>query len=65
MAKKAFVSFDYDHDADLKTMLVGKAKNTDSPLEIADYSVKEPFFSAKGNATKQLEFASGMSTMTL
>ena len=42
MATKAFVSFDYDHDADLKTMLVGQAKNPDSPFEIADYSVKEP-----------------------
>jgi hypothetical protein len=42
MATKTFVSFDYDHDADLKTMLVGQAKNPDSPFEIADYSVKEP-----------------------
>jgi hypothetical protein len=42
MPKKAFISFDYDHDFDLKTMLVGQAKNTDSPFEIADYSVKEP-----------------------
>jgi hypothetical protein len=42
VAKKAFVSFDYDHDLDLKTLLVGQAKNSDSPFEIADYSVKEP-----------------------
>jgi hypothetical protein len=42
MAKKVFISFDYDHDSDLKTMLVGQAKNTDSPFEITDYSVKEP-----------------------
>lgn len=42
MAKKAFISFDYDHDSDLKTMLVGQARNPDSPFEIADYSVKEP-----------------------
>lgn len=42
MATKAFISFDYDHDGDLKTMLVGQARNTDSPFEIADYSVKEP-----------------------
>ena len=40
MAKKVFISFDYDHDSDLKTMLVGQAKNPDSPFEIADYSVK-------------------------
>ena len=42
MAKKVFISFDYDHDSDLKTLLVGQAKNSDSPFEIADYSVKEP-----------------------
>lgn len=36
-----FISFDYDHDDDLRTMLVGQAKNTDSPFWIADYSVKE------------------------
>lgn len=43
MAKKrAFISFDYDHDEDIKNLLVGQAKNDDSPFEIADYSVKEP-----------------------
>ena len=43
MAKvRAFSSFDYDHDEDLKTMLVGQAKNPDSPFEIADCSLKEP-----------------------
>lgn len=42
MAKKrTFISFDYDHDSDLKTLLVGQAANTDSPFEIADWSVKE------------------------
>lgn len=43
MAKKrVFISFDFDHDSDLKTMLVGQAKNTDTPFELADWSVKEP-----------------------
>ena len=32
MATRAFISFDYDHDADLKAILVGQAKNTDSPF---------------------------------
>ena len=42
MAKKrTFVSFDYDHDASLKTLLVGQAKHTDTPFEIADWSIKE------------------------
>ncbi len=42
MAKKrAFISFDYDHDAFLKDALVGQAKNEDSPFELADLSIKE------------------------
>ena len=36
-----FISFDYDHDEDLRVMLVGQAKNTDTPFTIADWSVKE------------------------
>ena len=41
MAKtRVFISFDYDHDLDLKNLLVGQAKHPDSPFEIADWSVK-------------------------
>ena len=40
MAARVFISFDYDHDDDLKTLLVGQAKNPDSPFEITDASVK-------------------------
>lgn len=39
--KRTFISFDYDNDKDLKTMLVGQAKNSDSPFEITDMSIKE------------------------
>lgn len=43
MAKsRVFTSFDYDHDEDLRVMLVGQSKNPDSPFELADWSVKEP-----------------------
>lgn len=38
---KVFISFDYDHDVDLKNLLVGQAKNDDSPFEITDMSVKK------------------------
>lgn len=38
---RVFISFDYDHDVDLKNLLVGQAKNEDSPFEITDMSVKE------------------------
>lgn len=40
--KRAFISFDFDHDEDLRNLLVGQAKNPDSPFDIADWSVKEP-----------------------
>jgi hypothetical protein len=40
-AKRSFISFDYDHDLDLKTLLVGQAKNSDSPFSIQDFSIKE------------------------
>lgn len=42
MAKaRAFISFDYDHDKGIKELLVGQSKNSDTPFEIADWSVKE------------------------
>ena len=43
MAKdRVFTSFDFDHDEDLRNLLVGQAKNPDSPFDLADWSVKEP-----------------------
>ncbi len=42
MAVRAFISFDFDHDEDLRNLLVGQAKNPDSPFSMADWSVKEP-----------------------
>ena len=39
--KRTFISFDYDHDADLKTLLVGQSKNDKSPFSITDMSIKE------------------------
>jgi hypothetical protein len=42
MAKKRmFISFDYDNDLDIKTMLAGQAKLPDSPFDFADASVKD------------------------
>jgi hypothetical protein len=41
-AKRAFISFDFDHDEDLRNLLVGQAKNPDTPFEIHNWSVKEP-----------------------
>lgn len=40
-AKRAFISFDYDHDEDAKIMLAGQAKHPDSPFDFKDASVKD------------------------
>lgn len=40
--KRVFISFDYDHDLDIKTLLAGQAKNEDSPFAFKDASIKEP-----------------------
>ena len=39
--KRAFISFDYDHDLDLNNLLVGQTRNDDTPFSIADFSIKE------------------------
>jgi hypothetical protein len=43
MATRVFTSFDFDHDEDLRNLLVGQSRNDDSPFEIADWSVREAF----------------------
>lgn len=39
--KRAFISFDYDHDEKIKIFLAGQAKNPDSPFEFKDNSVRD------------------------
>ena len=39
---RVFTSFDFDHDEDVRNLLVGQAKLADSPFELADWSLKEP-----------------------
>ena len=42
MAKpRVFISFDIDHDADAKMLLVGQSLHDDSPFEFKDASVKD------------------------
>ncbi len=41
-AKRVFISFDFDHDENLRNLLVGQAKNPDTPFGIQNWSVKEP-----------------------
>lgn len=39
--RRAFISFDFDHDEELRNTLVGQANMSDSPFAIVDWSVKE------------------------
>jgi hypothetical protein len=39
--KRAFISFDFEHDNVAKMFLVGQANHPDSPFDFADASVKE------------------------
>ena len=41
MSKRVFCSFDFDNDKNLKELLIGQAKNPDSPFEVSDWSMKE------------------------
>jgi len=42
MAKtRVFIAFDFDHDEDLRNLLVGQSKKSDSTFEMVDWSVKE------------------------
>lgn len=42
-APRAFISFDYTHDNDLRDNLVAQAEQPDSPFNIADLSVRVRF----------------------
>ena len=41
MKKRVFISFDYDHDSDIKGSLVAQSRLADSPFDIVDMSIKE------------------------
>jgi len=55
MSTRVFISFDYDHDVDLKTMLVGQSKNPDSPFEISDWSIKDASPSWRSEARRRIK----------
>ena len=40
--KRVFISFDFDHDKDIRGSFVSQAKDQDSPCHIKDGSLKEP-----------------------
>ena len=40
--RRAFVSFDFDHDLDAKTLFVDQARNSRTPSSIVDFSARAP-----------------------
>ena len=40
--QRVFISFDYDHDVELKNALVGQSEYENSQFDFADWSIKEP-----------------------
>lgn len=38
---RVFTSFDFEHDDDLRTLFIGQSKNSNTPFEIVDWSLKE------------------------
>ena len=54
MVTRVFISYDYDNDNDLKTLLVGQSKHPDSPFVIADWSIKVASATWKAEARRRI-----------
>jgi hypothetical protein len=39
---RAFISFDFDHDADQRTLFAGQSKHSKTPFSVQNWSSKEP-----------------------
>ena len=52
---KVFISYDYDHDRQLKETLVGQAKLPDSPFSVADISIQAELRNWQQEARKAIE----------
>lgn len=56
MAKtKVFVSYDYEHDSDMKNSLINQSKRADSPFSINDLSLNEKTTNWQQKARKTIE----------
>ena len=52
---KVFISYDYDHDRQLKETLVGQAKLPDSPFSVVDISIQAELWNWQQEARKAIE----------
>jgi hypothetical protein len=60
---RVYIAFDYDNDQDLKTLLVGQARNEDSPFEISDWSIKEASVSWEKEARERIRKSSQVAVL--
>jgi hypothetical protein len=51
---RVFVSFDYDHDEDLKNLLVGQSRKRSTPFSFEDWSIKRATRGWKDDARKRI-----------
>lgn len=51
---RVFISFDYDHDEDLKNLLVGQSRKHDTPFTFEDWSIKYATKGWKDDARKRI-----------
>jgi hypothetical protein len=51
---RVFISFDYDHDDDLRVLLLGQAKHQDTPFSFEDWSIKQASADWKDKARNRI-----------
>ena len=51
---RVFISFDYDHDDDVRVMLLGQAKHRDTPFSFENWSIKQETEGWKEDARKRI-----------
>ena len=59
---RVFISFDFDHDEDLRNALVGQARNENSPFDFSNWSLKEAF---TGDWKKKVQDRITLTSLTL
>ena len=59
---RVFISFDFDHDDDLRNALVGQARYPNSPFTISNWSLKEPL---TGDWKKKIRDRIALTTLTV
>ncbi len=54
---RVFISFDYDHDDDLRRLLLGQSKKQDTPFSFEDWSIKHETKGWKEDARKRIKLS--------